>query len=326
MRSSSVPSSPLNPPSWQSKLVSLLVRARMRPHAFKPIDPLFVRANMGKPKSARRIMVRATGAVVESIGAAPNHPAGDWVSAPESDDRSPVILYLHGGGFIACSPETHRPLVGSLVRRLSARAFVPEYRLAPEFPYPAALDDAVQSYRYLVTDLGIEPARIILAGDSAGGGLALSTAMRLRDLEVEQPAVIVMYSPWTDMATSGGSLDENSDRCAMFAGITIRRAAPLYLGDTAAVDPGPSPLYGSFTGLAPILVHASTDEVLRDDSVRVAERALEAGVTVQFRLWKQVPHVWQFFPAILPEAEESLRLTVEFVRNHLSQSERTRVT
>ena len=320
------PTSEPQAPSWQSRLVSLLVRARMRPYAHKPIDPQFLRDMMGRPKSARQLMLRATGAVAVRVDAGPGHPSGDWVSARGTTERSPVLLYLHGGGFIGCSPETHRPLVGSLCSRLQARAFVPEYRLAPEFPYPAALDDAMQSYRHLLSNLHIDPRRIILAGDSAGGGLALSTAMRIRDEELPQPAAIVAYSPWTDLAVSGQSVDENSDRCAMFASITIRRAAPLYLGNTAPHDPGPSPLYGDFRGLAPLLIHASSDEVLRDDAVRVAERASAAGVTVEFRLWRRVPHVWQFFPAILPEAAESLQLTVQFVQQQMAREIKSSVT
>lgn len=305
-------------PSWQSRFVNLMVRARMRPHAHKPLDPPVLREMMGRPKGPRRLMLRATGSVAERIEAGDGHPGGDWVTFRGSHAGSPVILYLHGGGYIGCSPETHRPLVGSLCRRFEARAFVPQYRLAPEHPYPAALDDAMMAYRYLLGDQRVEPGRLILAGDSAGGGLALSLAMRIRDEGLPQPAAIIAYSPWTDLAASGQSLDENSERCAMFAGITIRRAAPLYLGTTEAHDPGASPLYGDFRGLAPLLIHASTDEVLRDDSIRVADRAKAAGVTVEFRLWRRVPHVWQFFPAILPEAEESLKLTVQFGQRYLA--------
>lgn len=290
----------------------------MRPHAHKPIDPTFVRAHIGRPKSVRELMFKASGAHLESVQSNRTHPSGDWVIGRDSSDTSPVFLYLHGGGYIACSPETHRPLVGVLTSRLNARAFVPAYRLAPEFPYPAALDDAIASYRYLLDEHGVDPSRLIIAGDSAGGGLALATAMRIRDLGLPQPSSILLFSPWTDMAVTGHSIDENTDRCSMFAGVTIRRAAPLYLGDTAADDPGASPLYGDYAGLAPLLVHASTDEVLRDDAVRVAERAVAAGVTVQFRLWPGVPHCWQFFSAVMPEAAESLRMTDEFVRTHLS--------
>lgn len=308
----------MNAPSWQARVINVLVRARMRPHAYKPIDPGFVRDHIGRPRSVRRLMFRASGARAKRVLSDRAHPAGDWIAGRDSTGTSPVILYLHGGGYIACSSETHRPLVGSLTSRLNARAFVPDYRLAPECPYPAALDDAVASYRFLLEQHQVAPSQLIIAGDSAGGGLALATAMRLRDEGLPQPCAVLLFSPWTDMAVTGNSIDENSDRCAMFAGQTIRRAAPLYLGNAAADTPGASPLYGNFAGLAPMLIHASADEVLRDDAVRVAERASAAGVTVEFRLWPGVPHCWQFFAAIMPEAAESLQLTVNFVRKQLA--------
>jgi acetyl esterase/lipase len=225
-----------------------------------------------------------------------------------------VLLYLHGGGFIGCSPETHRPLVASLVRRIRGEAFVPGYRLAPEHPHPAALHDAIAAYRHLLRERAIAPSRIVITGDSAGGGLALALVMALRDSGDPLPAGVVMFSPWTDLAGTGPSLDENSDRCAMFAGDTIRRASHFYLGDMDPMHPLVSPLFGDFGGLPPLLLHASQDEVLRDDAVRVAARAREAGVDVTLRLWRHVPHVWQFFAAVLPEARESLDDAVAFVR------------
>ncbi len=243
-------------------------------------------------------------------------PGGEYVEWHARNESAPVLLYLHGGGFIACSPETHRPLVGSLVRRLEASAYVPRYRLAPEHPFPAALTDAHAAYRYLVFEQGIDARRIVIAGDSAGGGLALSLALAIRDAGEPSAAAVVTFCPWTDLAATGGSLDENNDRCSMFAGDTIRRAACLYAGSTDVKSPLLSPLYGDFRGLPPILVHASHDEVLRDDAVRVAERAAAAGVGVELRLWARVPHVWQFFAAVLPEARASLADTVTFVRKH----------
>jgi len=301
-------------PSWQSRLVQSLVRARMRPHAFEPIDPAWVRLNMGRPRAARRLMAQSTGARLEHVAAAGSWPGGEHVSWPTRSDDGPVLLYLHGGGFIACSPETHRPLVGSLVRRTGGEAWVPAYRLAPEHPYPAALHDAIAAYRYLIDARGIAPSRIVITGDSAGGGLALALAMSLRDAGIAMPAGVAMFSPWTDLAATGASLDENSDRCAMFAGDTIRRASRFYAGSTDPRDPLVSPLYGEFHGLPPLLLHASRDEVLRDDSLRVAERAESAGVRVTLRLWNGVPHVWQFFAAVLPEARESLSDAVTFMQ------------
>ena len=293
----------------------------MRPHARKPIDPLWVRANMGKPQGARRLMARSTGALFGTLEPTGSWPGGETVVCPSAAVRPPgdvtALLYLHGGGFIACSPETHRPLVGSLVRRLGARAWVPRYRLAPEHPYPAALDDALGAYRHLLDVEGVNPARLVVAGDSAGGGLTLSLMLAVRDRGWPLPAAVITYSPWADMAATGPSLDENSDRCAMFAGDTIRRAAAFYVGQGDPRDPLVSPLYGDFRGLPPLLVHASTDEVLRDDAVRVAERARAQGVHVELTLWQRVPHVWQFFAAVVPEARESLEHTRRFVARHV---------
>lgn len=302
-------------PSWQSRVVQTLVRARMRPHAFTPIDPAWVRINMGRPRGARRLMARSTGARTQHVAAVGRWPGGEHITWPAAHAEAPVLLYLHGGGFIACSPETHRPLVASLVRRTGGEAWVPAYRLAPEHPYPAALDDAIGAYRHLTEACGIAPSRIVITGDSAGGGLALALAMSLRDGGYAMPAGVVMFSPWTDLAATGASLDENSDRCAMFAGDTIRRASLFYVGSTDPRHPLLSPLYGEFKGLPPLLLHASRDEVLRDDSLRVADRAQSAGVSVTLRLWHGVPHVWQFFAAVLPEARESLSDAVSFMQS-----------
>ncbi len=299
--------------SWQSRLVHLLVRARMRPHANAPIDPFWVRSEMGRPRAARRWMARATGASSQLRAAEQGWPGGEVVSWPGHAASAPVLLYLHGGGYIACSPETHRPLVSSLVRRVRGRAFVPRYRLAPEHPFPAALDDAKAAYRYLLDVERIGPEQIVIAGDSAGGGLALALALAIRDEQWPNPAGIVAFCPWTDLAVTGVSLDENSERCAMFTGDTIRRAARFYVGDADPTSPLISPLYGDFRGLPPMLVHASEDEVLRDDAIRVADAARNAGVDVELQLWPHVPHVWQFFAAVLPEARASLEATTRFV-------------
>lgn len=301
--------------SWQSRLASLVIRSYMRPHVLKPIDPLWVRRRMGRQDLPRRLMVRSTGVAVVDLAPQGTWPGGELVSWPAASTSATVLLYLHGGGYLAGSPETHRPLVASLVRRVKGSAFVPRYRLAPEHPFPAALDDARAAYRHLLT-LGIAPSRIVIAGDSAGGGLALALTLTLRDAGDPLPAAVVVFSPWTDLAATGRSIDENSERCAMFAGITIRRASKFYLGTSDPTHPYASPLYGDFRGMPPLLVHASADEVLRDDAVRVAERARAAGVTVELRLWHSVPHVWQFFPAILPEAEQSLEDSVRFITAH----------
>lgn len=298
-------------------MVHRLVALRMRPHALRPIDPAWVRDNMGKPRGIRRLMARATGAHLAHHTATGAWPGGEVVSWPAPDPASPTVLFLHGGGYICCSPETHRSLVGSLVRRTRGTAWVPQYRLAPEHPHPAALEDAIASYRHLLDAERVPPTRLVVAGDSAGGGLALALVHALKAQGAPLPAAVVTFSPWTDLAVTGPSLDENTDRCAMFAGDTIRRAARFYVGTADPRLPTISPLYGDFRGFPPLLVHASTDEVLRDDAIRVADRARAAGVAVEFRLWPRVPHVWQFFAAVLPEAGESLAITQQFIARHL---------
>lgn len=251
------------------------------------------------------------------VAATGEWPGGEYLSWAERERESPVLLFLHGGGYLCCSPETHRSLVGSLVRRMRGTAWVPRYRLAPEHPYPAALEDALASYRHLLDAESVVPSRLIVAGDSAGGGLALALVHALKAEQLPLPAAVVTFSPWTDLAATGDSLDENSDRCAMFAGDTIRRAARLYVGAADPRLPTLSPLYGDFAGFPPLLVHASRDEVLRDDAVRVVERARAAGVAVDFRLWARVPHGWQFLPAVLPEARESLAIAQSFIAAHV---------
>ena len=265
-------------------------------------------------------MARSTGARFTDALPDGRWPGGDYLSAPDTDDQTPVLLYLHGGGFIACSPETHRPLVGALVRRLSATAYVPKYRLAPEHPFPGAFDDSRNAYRYLIEDLRIDSRRIAIVGDSAGGGLALSLVMSLRDDGLALPSCVVMFSPWTDLAATGASLDENSQKCAMFAGDTIRRAARFYAAGADPNDPRLSPLYGSYLGLPPLMIHVGNQEVLRDDSLRVAQLATAAGVDVSLSTWEHVPHVWQFFVAVMPEARRSVKLAVEFIARNTRTS------
>jgi acetyl esterase/lipase len=308
------PIGPLRAASWQAHLVHWLVAARMRPHARRPIDPPWIRREMGRPRALRRVLANRAGVRQEERQPRGGWPGGEVLEATPPA-HGPTVLYLHGGGYIACSPETHRMLVAALVARTGGRAWVPRYRLAPEHVYPAALDDAKAAYRHLLDVEQVDPARLVVMGDSAGGGLALALVQTLRDEGDPLPAAVVTFSPWTDLAATGRSLDENSARCSMFEGDTIRRAAPLYAGPHDPRTPGLSPLYGDFRGFPPLLVHASTDEVLRDDAIRVAERAAAQGVRVELRLWRRVPHVWQFFSAVLPEARESLDAMLTFLKS-----------
>ena len=237
---------------------------------------------------------------------------GEWVESSSSADV--VLLYLHGGGYFGCSAETHRPITVWFALH-GFRVFAPNYRLAPENPFPAAVDDAVAAYRGLLAG-GHSPQRLVVAGDSAGGGLVLSLMLALRSADTPLPAAAALFSPWTDLAATGESIRTNVRHCAMFNGADIGPSARYYLGNADPRNPLASPLYADLTGLPPLLIHVGADECLRDDSTRVAEKARAAGVAVELKVWPVVPHAWQLAVQILPEARQSLQESSEFLRKH----------
>ena len=245
---------------------------------------------------------------------------GERLEGPTPGDN--VLLYLHGGGYFGCSPETHRPITAYYALH-GFRVFAPEYRLAPENQFPAAVNDAVAFYRALLS-AGNPSQRIVVAGESAGGGLTLSLMLALRAAGEPLPAAAAVFSPWTDLAATGDSIRTNSDRCAMFNGPDVAATARYYLGDSDPRNPLASPLYANFAGLPPLLIHVGADEVLRDDSTRLAYRARAAGVPVELKIWPVVPHAWQLAPHLIPEARHSLRESVDFFRAHIAPAESNR--
>jgi acetyl esterase/lipase len=247
--------------------------------------------------------------------------SGEWVEGPNAGDL--VLLYLHGGGYFGCSAETHRPITAGFALQ-GFRVYAPDYRLAPENRFPAAVDDAVAVYRALLA-AGHAPQDIVVAGESAGGGLTLSLMLALRAGAVPLPAGAALFSPWTDLAATGDSIRTNSQRCAMFYGDDIAPSARYYLGDTDPRNPLASPLYADLSGLPPLLIHVGEDEVLRDDSTRLAERARAAGVAVELKVWPVVPHAWQIVPHLIPEGRQSLREAGEFLRAHAASVDSSKV-
>lgn len=227
---------------------------------------------------------------------------GEWIFRAADPDARTVVYYLHGCGYVAGSPSTYRTLTGAFSRRCGSRVFALDYRLAPEHRFPAALDDAVAGYRWLVGS-GVEPRHVIVAGDSAGGGLALSMLLALRDRHVPLPAGAVLIAPWVDLAA-------HRDLVAVGAG--PRRMAEAYVGDLPLDDPLASGLYADLRGLPPMMIQASTSEMLRDDAVRLDAKARAAGVKSTLRLWDGVPHVWHIF-AGLRESREAFGEIAEFV-------------
>jgi acetyl esterase/lipase len=240
---------------------------------------------------------------------------GDWIEPiePSHAARWRCILYLHGGGYTAMSPRTHRSLTSRLATWSDASLFALDYRLAPEHPFPAAVDDAVAAYRALIA-AGMHASRIAVAGDSAGGGLALALLLVLRDAGDQLPAGAVLFSPWTDLAATGKSIVDNDATDPLFFGSWVGRQARHYLGNTPATNPLASPVYADLTGLPALLIQVSDCEVLLDDSRRVAENATRSGVATTLRIWHGVPHGWQIFAPILPEGSDALRESGLFIR------------
>lgn len=240
---------------------------------------------------------------------------GEWVAPP--DAGTGAILYVHGGGFVSCSPATHRPIAAALARAAGMRVFSAEYRLAPEHPFPAAIDDVMAAYRWLLAT-GVDARDVALAGDSAGGGLVLSALVRIRDEGLPPPAAAVGFSPWTDLAGAGPSIRENDGRCAMFRPSNIPEFAAAYVGPVSPADPAVSPVNADLAGLPPILLHVGSTELLLDDARRVEEKVRGAGGSCRVEVFDDVSHCWQMFAGLVPEADRSVRDAAAFIRGHLS--------
>ncbi|HEY2675847.1 MAG TPA: alpha/beta hydrolase [Steroidobacteraceae bacterium] len=297
--------------SWQARILNGFFRLTMKRHGKKPLNVERLRGmTRNPPKSALAV---PAGFTVKSLQSEEGlHFDVADSSAPRSAPVSSIVLYLHGGGYIFGSPQTHRQVLIAMAEAFRAPAYGLDYRLAPEHPFPAAVEDAAKAYRWL---LARHPeAAIVLAGDSAGAGLAIATALGIRDAGLPQAKAIVGFSPYSDLAVTGASVESNAKSCAMFTPRGIREAAALYLAGADARDPRASPLYGDFSGLPPMLLFASRHEILRDDTLRLAERAAAAGVQVELIVRDRLPHVWPVFVRLLPEARDAFATVTAFAR------------
>ena len=228
----------------------------------------------------------------------------EWVVAPEADEDR-VILYLHGGGYSLGSLDSHRRLVAQLSTEAKARMLNVDYRLAPEHPFPAAVDDAVAAYRWLLGQ-GVRADRVAISGDSAGGGLTLATLLALRDAGDSLPAAAVPLSPWADLEGTGESMRTRAGVDLMIQPDRLKETADLYANGADLRQPQLSPLHGDYTGLPPLLIQVGDAEVLLDDATRVAAIAEAAGVDVTLEVWDEMPHVFQAFVGLLPEADQAV--------------------
>jgi monoterpene epsilon-lactone hydrolase len=238
----------------------------------------------------------------------------EWIVAPgAAADR--VILYLHGGGYVMGSVNTHRAMIGRISRAAKAKALALDYRLAPEHPFPAAVDDATAAYRWLLAQ-GYKPAKIAISGDSAGGGLTLATLLALRDSKTPLPACAVPISAWADMEGTGASMKTRASKDPMVGSASLRDMARKYAGDGDPKNPLLSPIYGDYTGIPPMLIQVGDAEVLLDDSTRVAEKAKAAGVKADLEVWPEMVHVWHVYAKLLPEGQQAIDRIGQYVIAH----------
>ena len=262
----------------------------------------------GFPPALQRLALRGIGHQL----VAEDGVRGEWLAPPTPG--SGVILYVHGGGYVACSAATHRPLTAALARATGCRVFSADYRLAPESRFPAAFDDVAAVYQWLVTG-GAPGERIAIAGESAGGGLVLALAVHARGQGWPAPACVVAFSPWTDLAGTGESVHGNAGRCAMFHPDNISAFAVAYLGQASADDPRASPVYADLRGLPPLLLQVGSTELLLDDARRVHDGVIKGGGSSRLTVYDDVPHAWQLITPFLPEARAAIAEAAAFIHS-----------
>lgn len=239
----------------------------------------------------------------------------EWV-VPDDCEPGRVVVYFHGGGYATGTIGANRGLCSHIARAARARVLSVDYRLAPEHRFPAAVDDAVSAYRFVIAQ-GYAPENVALGGDSSGGGLVLGTLVALRDGDEPLPGTAICICPWTDLTLSGATVDSKRDEDPMVRASVLALMAEAYLGDADPLSPTASPLFADLTGLPPLLVQVGSAELLLDDSRRFAERAEAAGVDVRLEIWDDMIHVWHSFADLLPEGREAVARIGSYVDEHL---------
>ena len=268
----------------------------------RPINLEKFRANM--EATARDLPAEVSGTMVDAGGV----PAEMQVM----DDAETLIIYFHGGGYIGGSIASHRNLTGNLVLQSRSKVLSVEYRLAPEHPHPAAVEDAVTVYQWALSK-GYEPHNIALAGDSAGGGLTAACLIELRNKELPMPAAGVLISPWLDMSLSGETRTTNDERDSSISANSMPRTRELFVSDAQINDPLASPLEADLAGLPPLLIQVGDEEVLLSDSERFHKKATQAGVETELRVWPEMFHVWHACVGLFDEAKLAIDEIAQFI-------------
>ena len=298
--------------SLRTKFVNFLMR-----HTVKPLlrrqgaDIDLIRRRMGSdpskvktlPETIESFVVEIDGLKIERISS-------------KTSTRTRALLYFHGGGYVLGASPGHRDLAAALAEMADLAVYLVDYRLAPEHPFPAAVDDALQAYQWLL-EQGFESSQIILGGDSAGGGLAVSTLLNLKNLGLAAPAAAMLLSPWLDLSLSGASVETNEHADVVLSKSVLVAWADHYLQGRDALAPLASPIYGDLVGLPPVLVHVGSTEILRSDSEDLVDRIIEHDGSAVLKVWDDLPHVFQVLSGRLPEAKVSLKLLADYCAQQL---------
>ena len=302
-------------PSFQARIITRLIKLVVKRWPRGDYKALVLRARrvLGLPGWTSFMFTR--GVSFEELQGVDLR--GEWVIPDANFLEENVLLYLHGGGYVSCTPQTHRPITAALARLTYQRVFTLDYRLAPEAPFPAAVDDAERAFQWLI-EIGVKPENITVAGDSAGGGLVVALLLRLKAKQKPMPACAICLSPWVDL--TGAASYSNAESCAMFCAEDVGEFAALYLNGISPRKPEASPIFGDLSGLPPLLIQASNTELLFDEAVRLHEKAKKSGVDSTLSTYPGLSHVWQIFPGLIPEAGIALREIAAFVRAKASSS------
>jgi acetyl esterase/lipase len=291
------------------QLLAWTIRTTLRP-ALSPKTPLKLQRFCSGAASAIVLGPRGYKTKKQTIAQVPTVHI-----QPKTTKSGIGILYLHGGGYVVGSSKSHNKLAAQIGHAAQAQVWLPEYRLAPEHPSPAAIEDAIAVYKALLAQ-GQDPKKLVFVGDSAGGGLSLSTAIAIRDAGLPLPAALVLLSPWVDLSLSGSTMKTRTAQDAMLSENWLAWCAKNYCGQKSVTDSTCSPLYADLTGLPPVLIHVGTEEVLLDDAKRLAEQAEKYGIPTNFRIYDQVGHVFQFHAGILKESNDSIERIGQFIDKH----------
>jgi acetyl esterase/lipase len=231
---------------------------------------------------------------------------------PDGADEKKIIIHLHGGGYVTGFVDSHLMMCVPMAKALKRNMLLPEYRLAPAHPFPAALEDSLKAYRWQLAQ-GMDSKNIVLSGDSAGGGLALATALALRDAGDPLPAAVICISPWADLTNRSGSHAANAKVESVLRTDALNEWARYYTDDSNLTNPLVSPIYADFHGLPPLLIQVGSDEILLDDSITLAEKAKSAGVDVSLRIWDDMWHAWPVLGELIPESERAFEEIRQFL-------------